>query len=611
MCGIAGIVNFSDQPVDRSYLQRMNDLQRHRGPDGQGIYLCGSVGLGHRRLAIIDPDGGHQPFLDKERGIALTYNGEVYNYREIRDSINGSSFRTQSDTEVVLRAFERWGIGCLEQFRGMFGFAIFDEHEQVLYLVRDRLGIKPVYYALDNKRLVFASELKAVVSVPGVGRNIDKDALANYLHLQYVPTPRTIYGDVRKMEPGTYLKVHVNSGKVSQHRYWDVEPRTRPWNEALLKEELHGFLDDIMRIYVRSDVPFGTFLSGGIDSSMVTAHLADCLDQPVQSFTIGFSEEEYSELSSAVRASETLGTNHHETIVSPEMGLSIMRRIVHHFGEPFGDSSSVPTFFVSNCAAEKVKMVLSGDGGDEIFAGYNSYPALFEQFCFSGSAWRRFGLRQKERLKALLGRPRGETMGEAHNRWRQTFPSHMVNRLMMGPTKFEPPDAPLCPPSHDMFIPLQFQDIKTYLLDDILTKVDRMSMANSLEVRVPLLDHKLVEFAFSLPLEARLRAWPGKGVVTKYLFKKCAERYFSEDFIHRKKMGFGIPVMEWLQGPFRSFVMETLGETDSPMYLWLDQTAVANVVADFYKGRNFAPSHLWVLLMLKLWFDDVHEPAVP
>src|SRR5437764_4742296 len=377
MCGIAGRVHFDGRPVWPRDLQAMNDALVHRGPDGEGIYCNGNVGLAHRRLAIIDPSAGVQPFCNDDRSIALSFNGEIYNYLEIRRTLeSGCHFRTNSDTEVLLKAYETWGIDCLQHLRGMFAFALYDARTMTLYLVRDRLGIKPLYYYHAGDHLLFASELAAMLTDRSMQREIEPYGVAGFFRYQYVPTPATIYKHTYKLEPAHFLEVHVRQGTLRKQRYWHLNIHPVYKTEQVWLEELNAVLDDVSRIYVRSDVPFGAFLSGGVDSSLVTALMATQLAEPVRTFSIGFGEQQYSELPFAAQASRILQTHHHEKVVSYKLALDILHRLVRHFGEPVGDSSAVPTYYVSKEAAQHVKMVLSGDGGDELFGGYAAYTAI-------------------------------------------------------------------------------------------------------------------------------------------------------------------------------------------------------------------------------------------
>ena len=601
MCGIAGMARFDGAPVDRGAVNRMGTALAHRGPDGDGFHAVDGVALAHRRLAIIDPSGGRQPFVDEAAGLALTYNGEVYNYVEIRRELGGEGFRTDSDTEVVLRAYARWGIACLEKFRGMFAFALHDRRAEKLYLVRDRLGIKPLYYHLDGRRIVFASELGALSSAGGMPAEIDRTALAAYLRFGYVPTPATIWKGVRKLEPGCWLEVDLARGIANTHRYWTLTPIVRERPEADAAEELDALLDEIIRLYVRSDVPFGAFLSGGVDSSLVAALMTRALDGPVRSFTIGFAEDSYSELPFADEAARIIGARHTGTVLSPETSRSLMERIARRFGEPFADSSSMPTWLVSSLAAREVKMVLSGDGGDELFAGYNSYPAVFEA---TNPRPRTAWARGREWLANLGRAPDGASWERVHHRQRDTFSVADRTRLMRGDAPSVVRDDELAQPAVlDPVSRCQHRDVHTYLLDDILTKVDRMSMDSSLEVRVPLLDHKLVEFAFNLPTALKIGRDPEGKIVTKRLLKRSAARFYPRPLIERRKWGFGIPVHQWTQGALKNMILELLDADAARLEPHLDAAVVRSVVRDYYAGRGERIGEVWNLLSFRLWLD--------
>lgn len=614
MCGIAGIINFDGQPVSKVVLSRMNDLQKHRGPDDSGIYINKNVGLAHRRLSIIDIEGGKQPFVDEEAGIALVYNGEVYNYREIRQELESFfTFKTQSDTEVVLNAYKKWGIDCLQRFRGMFAFALYDSAQKTMYLVRDRLGIKPLYYSHSSQHLIFASEFLPLIESGLISREISKEGLAGYLRYQYVPTPHTIYRNTFKLEPGYYLRIDTVQGTLRKVKYWELVPKIIEGSEEKLLETLNDLLDNTVRMYVRSDVPFGAFLSGGVDSSTVTAFMSRYLDKPVETFSIGYDEKRYSEFPYALEASKILKTNHHAKVVSPQFPEAVLSKIVRHFGEPFSDSSAIPTYLVSQLAARHVKMVLSGDGGDELFGGYDSYQSGFSDHTnplkvitiplFRLIAM--YGMFSDLKQKALYF---GMNLQERQNSHREIFDGHSLRKLLLS-------DGELYSHSFDRLehglsfkdpvTRFQFQDFKTYLVDDILTKVDRMSMANSIEVRVPLLDHKVVEFAFSLPLSMKLRK-TDYGICTKYLLKKSAERFFRRDFLERPKMGFGIPVVEWTQGEMRPLLEVGLRDRQNEIFNWVDYKYVQGLLDRYFNGDAYLIAQIWNLWMLDLWMRNVH-----
>lgn len=606
MCGIAGIVRFDGAVMDQAALRRMAAALAHRGPDGEGIYASGPVGFAHRRLAIIDLAGGAQPLVDRESGLALTYNGEVYNFIEIRRELGEAGFTTASDTEVVLRAWRQWGMAALDRFRGMFAFALHDPGAGRVFLVRDRLGIKPLYYRADRGRLAFASELGALVSESGQSGPVDPAALSIYLRYGYVPTPRTIYAGVEKLEPGHCLEIDLAGARWTKHRYWHLAPQIRRRLEAEALDELGALLRETVGLYVRSDVPFGAFLSGGVDSSTVTALMSEILSEPVRSFSIGFAESEYSELAYAEEAATRLGTRHHAAVLEPTVTLPWLQSLAARFGEPFADSSCLPTWYVSHLAAAEVKMVLSGDGGDELFAGYASYPAVLEQSRLEREHPIKAALAGLVRRGGAPGRTawHGAHWSTAHHRQRDAF-SPGEREALTGQLPAPEQDEEIRhPASADPVTRCQLRDVGTYLLDDILVKVDRMSMDNSLEVRVPLLDHKLVEFAFSLPLDLRLRR-SGEQVVRKYLLKRAAERFFPRCFLDRPKWGFGIPIHSWLGGALRPLVRDLLETDAKDLAALVDPACVRSIVAAYYAGAQERVAQVWCLLALRLWADAV------
>ena len=618
MCGIAGIINLNGEPASRDELERMNLALIHRGPDGDGIFCKGNVGLAHRRLAIIDPRAGIQPFYSEDRRLILSYNGEVYNYLELRQEL-GNDFRfwTQSDTEVVLRAYEKWGIACLERFRGMFAFALYDENKNRVYLVRDRVGIKPLFYYSTPERMLFASEFLSVLRADGVRREIAAESLSGFFRYQYVPTPATIYKNLYKLEPGHYLEVDTRRNHVTKHRYWELPINILNRAEGDFLEEFNTLLDETIQMYVRSDVPFGAFLSGGVDSSLVSAVMAKHLDDPVRTFTIGFNEEKHSEIPFAAEASRVVGTNHYEKIVSPDLAEEVLSKLVVHFGEPFADSSAIPTYYVSREAASRVKMVLSGDGGDELFGGYNSYPITFQDFSNPNQQWYHALLNFAAQhgvfpaLRRWAREKRTHLHQAKHDAQRQIFNDSSLRELLSE----EIPVAPevsfsvnILTHEVDPVSMFQAQDFKTYMVDDVLTKVDRMSMANSLEVRVPLLDHKIVELAFSLPLSLKLRQDDtARRIETKYLLKKSAARFYPESFLSRPKQGFGIPIVEWCLGPLRPLLESKIRNRSNPIFNWIKYSYVQNIGNRFFKGDHAWVTRLWFVLILSLWDEYVHR----
>ncbi len=575
--------------MDRGALERMTRALAHRGPDGEGFHVAGSVGFGHRRLAIIDPAGGRQPWVDPN-GDALSYNGEVYNYPELRRSLSGAPFASAGDTEVVMRAMQAWGDDAPARLFGMFAFAWFDAARGRVFLARDRLGIKPLFYALDGTRLVFASEFGALAASGMVGRTVDPAGLAGYLRWGYVQAPGTIYRDVRALEPGTWLAVDVATGRAATGRYWALDPVVRERSEEEALEELNALLDEVVAMHVRSDVPFGTFLSGGVDSSLVAGCMTRVMGRPPLCFTAGFAEKSHDESPFAAEASRALGAPHRVARLTAGLSADMLGRMARQYGEPFADSSAIPTSFVCEMAAAEVKMVLSGDGGDELFAGYDSYAVV--------GRW--------------LSRPDDPAVPwtAKHHEARDCFDAAARRRLMGGAAPdIDDDEGVAAPAALDPVGRCRFRDLRTYLPGDILTKVDRASMAHSLEVRVPLLDHRLVEFAFSLPAGLTLRPRPDGGFRRKHLLKRSAERFFPQAFVDRPKKGFGIPVQAWLDGPLRPLVHDLLMAPASRAggVPGLDWDEARRVVASYYDGSGAHLAQVWFLLMLRLWADEVHR----
>jgi asparagine synthase (glutamine-hydrolysing) len=617
MCGILGIVNLDSEPVRLQELEMMNQFIAHRGPDGEGFFCHVNVGFGHRRLAIIDPRAGVQPFYSDDKSVVITYNGEVYNYVEMRRELEKDfAFHTQSDTEVILKAYQKWGIACLDRFRGMFAFAIYDKNKNKVFIVRDRVGIKPLYYYQSAGRLVFASEIMPILKADCVARQIEENNISEFFRYQYIHAPKTIYRNLYKLEQGYYLEIDTQSGNVRKERYWHLIVDNQRKSETEWLEELNDVLDDTVRMCVRSDVPFGAFLSGGVDSSLVVAIMSKYLDQPVQTFSIGFNEDQYSELPYAAQASQIIGTNHYPKIVTPVLAEDILAKMVVHFGEPFGDSSAIPTYYVSQASRNQVKMVLSGDGGDELFAGYNSYLQLYR--LLQGKKWK---LHYADKVRALLRMPQiglynriKSNFRDQYNAAMQAFNDHELSLLFNPGVCIQPSQDEFefenLSEAIDPIAYFQAQDYKTYMVDDVLTKVDRMSMANSLEVRVPLLDHKVVELAFRMPLDLRLRLQQSgfrKGIITKYILKKSATRFYPESFIYRPKQGFGIPVEEWCLGTLKSVITDKLGDRKNPIYEWVNFYYVSKMLGDYYLGIGGSAVQLWYLLMFSLWMEHVHN----
>ena len=619
MCGIAGIVGLDGGPVREDEVRRMCAAMVHRGPDGEGTYLGAGVALSMRRLSIIDLVTGDQPVSNEDGSIWVVFNGEIYNFQELRRGLEaaGHRFHTGSDTETIVHLYEEYGEACVEHLRGMFVFALWDERRNRLLLARDRLGIKPLYYAEVSGRLVFASELKALLQLPEIERRINWTSFDHLLTFLTTPPDESIIAGVHKLEPGHMLMAKP-FGRVRVWRYWDVAFEADPVrSEADWVDDLRALLHESIRLHLASDVPLGAFLSGGIDSSSIVAAVAGLTDQPVKTFSIGFADAGFNELEHARRVARAFGTDHYELVLEPDV-VSILDDVVYHLDEPFGDSSAIPTYLVSKLAAEHVTVVLSGDGGDELFAGYDRYLVeARERF------WRflpdpvrlslgRVAERMPERMrgrnflrhislpgperyldaatllrrdeKELLLRPEIAVLLREDDPWRTSLECLAGN----GP---------------DWLSALQRLDLKTYLPLDILTKVDRMSMAHSIEARVPLLDHKLVEFAARIPPELKL-----SGGTTKHLFKQAMRGILPDETIDRRKQGFAIPLGRWFRGQLRPFVSDLLLSNRCRARGIFDPAAVEKRIA---RGDAGLGLDLWTLISFELWCRTFLDAPAP
>jgi asparagine synthase (glutamine-hydrolysing) len=629
MCGIAGLV-YADRahPVDRDLVRRMTDVLRHRGPDADGLYVARGVGLGHRRLSIIDVAGGDQPIFNEDRTNAVILNGEIYNFQELRTELEtrGHRFATRSDTEAIVHAYEEYGPECVARLRGMFAFALWDATRNRLLLARDRVGKKPLYYAADAGCLRFASELKALLRDPGLKREIDLESMEDYFTFGAVGAPRTIFQGISQLPPAHYLVWERGALRVSE--YWDVPQgpvAVRSERQAL--EAFDEVFTDAVRLRLISDVPLGAFLSGGVDSSAVVEAMARLSSGPVVTTSVAFPERRFSEAEHARVVADRLATQHHELLVSPRAA-EVLPRLVWHLDEPFADASALPTYYVAKAARERVTVALSGDGGDEVFAGYE----------------RRYGLNRWEaRLRGrlpgwfrsgVLG-PLGQMYPKADWLPRPLRARYVLQNLattferayFADLSRFRPEDksALLSPEfqtslnGYDSFesfrrhfdrvrgldplTRLLYVDLKTWLANDILVKVDRMSMASSLEVRSPLLDHKVIEFAASLPSDLKYR-----GPVSKYLLKRHLDGRVPASVIYRPKQGFEIPLAAWLRGELREMGRELVL---SPRALGRGYARPARVRVlwdEHQRGHRDRASQLWALMILELWHRTFVDP---
>lgn len=600
----------------------------HRGPDGSGLFVAPGVGLGHRRLAIIDVASGQQPLFNEDNSVVVVYNGEIYNFQEIAtELINaGHSFRTRCDTEVIVHAWEEWGAACVERFRGMFAFALWDENKKTLFLARDRIGIKPLYYStLADGRIMFGSELKSVLMHPDVPREIDIQATEEFFAYGYVPDPKTIYHHVAKLPPGHVMEIQRGKPISEPTKYWDVTfDESAPQSEEAICEELLARLREAVDIRLISEVPLGAFLSGGVDSSAVVALMAGLSEDPVNTCSISFDQAEYDESRFAQQVAEAYGTKHHVRQVDSG-AFDLLDRLANMYDEPFADSSSMPTYRVCALARERVTVALSGDGGDELFAGYRRYrwhhyeeqvrsriPDAVRQPLFGllGAVYPKLDWAPKPlRAKATLqGIARNSVGGYFHSMsilvdgLREKLYSPMMRRELQGYHASDVLAHHMNNAPTDHYLgKVQYADIKTYLPGDILTKVDRASMANSLEVRVPILDHHFVEWSCSLNANLKLRNREGK-----YIFKKALERHLSNDVLYRDKMGFAVPISKWFRGPLRERVKTALSSQTLADTGLFDMNFVGTLVDQHQSGARDHSAPLWALLMFESFVRDVH-----
>lgn len=624
MCGIAGIVSASaGDRIDAATIHRMCSAIVHRGPDDEGLFVKDGTGLGMRRLSIIDLSGGHQPVFNEDRNVWVVFNGEIYNFPELRAGLlqRGHRFSTHTDTEVIVHLYEELGADCVNKLRGMFAFALYDERRQKLLMARDRLGKKPLHYALQDERLLFASEIKSILAVAPELADVNHEALLQYMYFGYVPDPLTAFTTIQKLLPGHLLE--FENGKISIRQYWDLPQYATysPKSEEECLEEMEQRLAEAVRIRLISDVPLGALLSGGTDSSTVVALMARASSKPVKTFAIRFRDQDFNEAPYAKMVAEKFGTDHHELTVEPDI-LHTVEMLTSSLEEPFGDSSMLPTYYVSQMARQHVTVALSGDGGDEIFGGYGRYGIHLRRQVFGHIPnWmRRF---YRERLYPLLP---GDMRGKKYSYhvslpWRERY----VDAIALVPA-FER-DMPLLSdefravartsgdpaevmyryfeqaPAKDPISQILYLDTKTYMVGDILTKVDRMSMATSLEVRVPILDHEFVEWATALPVE-----WKIRGGQQKYILRKLAERVgVPREALNRPKQGFALPLVHWLKHELRELVMTVLLDSRTLQRGYFEPRAVRQVLDEHFRGRRNHSGQIWRLLIFELWHRNYLE----
>ena len=616
MCGIAGVVHFdTNRTVDKSMLQRMTDVLSHRGPDGKGFYIDKNIGLGHRRLAIIDLTTGDQPMFSEDKGLVVVFNGEIYNYVELREELKslGHRFNTSSDTEVILSAYEEWGFDCQNKFNGMWAFAIWDARERLLFLSRDRMGEKPLHFSLRDNSFLFGSEIKSILA-SGFTYEAANHLWYVYLSLGYVPAPHTFYRGISKLMPGHFLV--VKDGKAKEQAYWDLPAVTENdmrTDATRIYEEFGNYFSDSVRIRMRSDVPYGAFLSGGLDSSSIVAAMAEESRSPVETFTIGFAERSFDERKLATEVAERFHTIHHEEIAQPESFDESLKRVMFHFDEPFGDASAVPVGLVSRLARQKVTMALTGDGGDEVLSGYTSYATekIAGQYV-KIPAVLRSGVYHSASLACLLAQ---KDMRYRMNRLKRfvhlsgaSFDDRFISKLSLldrdSIRRLIPSDVPQLSIEDyvsDVFAKCQFSDpfyrlmyfhLKIYLPDDMLAKVDRMSMAHSLETRVPFLDHRLVELAYCVHKSVKLPRYNRKNLLKQTYGKKL-----PRSLLKAPKRSFKLPLREWFKQKDFEDRLADLERSD----FGLNRRVVSEIVSANKNGKQDCGDFIWRLFVLKSW----------
>lgn len=616
MCGIAGVVNQAAGGVDTAFVRRMCQAIIHRGPDDEGIFVKAGVGLGMRRLSIIDLAGGHQPVFNEDRSVWIVFNGEIYNFPELRKELEarGHRFYTHTDTEVIVHLYEDLGSECVQKLRGMFAFALYDERKRKLFIARDRLGKKPLHYCSSNGRLLFGSEIKSLLAVAPELAEVNQTALLQYCYFGYIPDPMTAFAPIQKLPPGHILE--YEDGQFSIRPYWDLPAygTNSPKNEAECLEEMEQLLAEAVRIRLIADVPLGALLSGGTDSSTVVALMARASSRPVKTFSIGFRHPDFDEARYARMVAEKFGTEHQELILEPDI-VETVETLTGSLEEPFGDSSMLPTYYVSCLARKYVTVALSGDGGDELFAGYERYRKhLYDR----SVPWipSILGTWYRQHVHARLPRvlPGRNYAYSVSLPWDERY----IEGVTLKPFQREMgilsnefiasaqgENDPLDvfreyirkAPARDEVSRILYLDTKTYLPGDILTKVDRMSMATSLEARVPLLDHVFVEWAAGLTLE-----WKIRGGEQKYILKKLAERVgVPREVLHRHKRGFALPLVQWMRNELKDMIHTVLLEPRTLQRGYFNPNAVRQLLHDHFHGGRDHSARIWRLLMLELW----------
>ncbi|RJP56665.1 MAG: amidotransferase 1, exosortase A system-associated [Candidatus Auribacter fodinae] len=623
MCGIAGVLHFNKKPVTKQLLKAMNDTISHRGPDAEGYHFDDGVGIAHRRLSIIDLSGGKQPLANEDDTVWIVFNGEIYNFQELKKDLEGKGhqFSTHSDTEVIVHMYEEYGEESVSYLQGMFAYAIWDKRKQKLFIARDRVGIKPVYYFFDGKKLIFASEIKPILKYgDDIPRDLDYTAIYDYFTFSFIPAPKSIFAHIKKLDAGHCMSINMEQANLDIRQYWDISFAEKlDSNEHELKEMILDNLRQSVSSHLISDVPLGAFLSGGIDSSAVAATMAGIINEPVKTCSIGFDIDRISELPYAREVAKLYKTDHFEHVVRPD-AVSILDHIVHFYDEPFADTSAIPSYYLSQITRRKVTVALSGDGGDEDFAGYRRYvydclenrlrqfiPAVIRQPVFGalGSIYPKADwLPQVFRAKTLFQNIAKDSF-DAYFNTISVYDESFLNTILtpefrrelggyrsrwMMEKYYHQAD------SNHFLDKVLYTEIKTFLPDDYLVKVDRASMAHALEVRVPLLDHKFMEFCAKIPADYKL-----KGFTSKYIFKKSLEKLLPDSILYRKKQGFEIPIDTWLRKELQDKASSILMDRGSFISTLIQRSYIEKLWNQHQSGLKNYGNNLWMMLFLESW----------
>lgn len=614
MCGITGVYNLDGKSVDFLLLQKMTDSLSHRGPDDRGIFIDDNVGLGHRRLSVIDLSAlGHQPMQDDGGNLAVVFNGEIYNFQEIRKELQlkGYKFKSKTDTEVILYGYKEWGADCVKKFNGMFAFAVFDRKSKQVFIARDRIGEKPLYYYLDNEKFIFASEIKAILQDKSIKREIENQGLVNYFTFGHSVGPDTIYKNIKKLLPGHCLI--LKNGRIEIKEYWtlDVSGQKEDKGENFYKEEIKRLFEDSVRQKMISDVPLGVFLSGGIDSSSVAAMMAKNSSIPLKTFSVGFNGQgsEFNELADAKIVAEYFKTDHHEIILQEVDLVDTLNKLVYYFDEPFGDAANFPVFLMSQFAKKYVTVVLTGEGGDEFFGGYRRYMVekvrpnfLFLNFIFGNNLFKKSigSLPKLRRFKKLINSFSINDDMERYISWISFFSKDMQKDLFFQTLTDDPfktyQKYSMQYEGESLVDKIMYLDQKILLPDGYLEKVDKASMAWALETRAPILDYRLVELANSIPLKYKIKGFNGKVI-----FKEAMKEFLPEQILHKKKHGFAVPTNAWFKDKLKNYLFEVLFDSETKSRGYFNYDYIDKIYKLYQTKSQYLDSQLWLLLNFELW----------